>query len=109
MLKPRKLTLAMARDVLKMSDRPLSDEELAARLECSPVTIREHLAQWACIASGVRCVRRGAKQYIGWSYVPPEDAGGYEPVTPTIEQLQARISELEVEVTRLKAASPLRS
>jgi hypothetical protein len=106
MLKPRKFTLRTFREALKVAGRPVSDAELAAAVGCAESTIRDHLYLWVQKAAGVKSVRRGAKQYVGWSYVAPEteeDLGGYEPVTLSVEQLEVRVLELEAEVAALRA------
>jgi hypothetical protein len=105
MLKVRRLTLAMVRAALKAETGPLSDEELAERLACSPVTIREHLYRWVQMAAGVRSVRKGPKAFRGWSYCPPEEPSDYEPVTRTVEELEARVAELEAEVAALRRST----
>lgn len=102
-LKKRKLTLAMVREVLKAhaTQGPMTNEELADALGCSVVTVQKHLYQWVQMAGGVRSVRRGARKFVGWSYMPVEQFGDYEPVTRSVEELEEWAAELEGELERV--------
>lgn len=105
MLKPRRLTLAMVRTVLKAQTHPIPTHELARLLGCSPVTLENNLYRWVQQAAGVRSVRKGPREFLGWSYMPPEECPGYEPATPTVEDLMAEIAVLRAEVKQLRAGS----
>lgn len=102
MLKPRKLTLRMVRAFLKEQDGPVTSEELASGLGCSVETIKGKLYGWVQQAAGVRSVRRGQRKYRGWSYMPVEDSGEYEPPTRSVEDLEAQVEALLAEIESLR-------
>lgn len=94
-LKPRKLTLARVREALKQHGGTVTRKELADLVGCSPVTLTNLLDRWIAYAAGVRKV--GSYSRPTYRYQEPEQCPGYEPATPTVE-------DLLVDNARLRAA-----
>ena len=93
-LRPRNITLRKAHAFLRAAGRRVSPKEIADHFGVDKSAMTQAEGLWNARATGVRVGRDQKRRAVWFAYEPPTSNAKYEPIAPSIEELEAEIAEL---------------